>query len=73
MKAMPISRDAVSGAFVAIERAKVEARAGEPDAAIAHIKELLAIPCVLTPALLRIDPAWAPLRGDARFRALAGI
>ena len=65
---MPVSRDALSGSFVAIDRARVEARVGESDAAVAHIEELLAIPGAISPALLRIDPNWAPLRGDARFR-----
>ena len=70
---MPVSRDALSGSFVAIDRARVEARVGEMGAAIGHIEELLAIPGAISPALLRIDPNWAPLRGDARFRQLAGL
>jgi len=41
---MPVSRDALSGSFVAIDRTRVEARVGESDAAVAHIEELLAIP-----------------------------
>jgi len=70
---VPISDDAIDGTFYAIERAQVEARVGESDAAIAHIRELLAIPCPLSPALLRLDPAWRFLRDDPRFRELAGI
>jgi len=53
-------------------RAAVEARIGETDAAIEHIRQLLSIPCNLSPALLRIDPWWAPLRADPRFQKLAG-
>ncbi|HME89909.1 MAG TPA: hypothetical protein VKE49_00685 [Myxococcaceae bacterium] len=51
----------------------MEARVGETDAAIEHLRHLLSIPCLLSPALLRIDPQWAPLRGDLRFRKLAEL
>ena len=68
---LPISKDAFVGADVEIERAEVEAQVGETDAAIEHIRHLLSVPCLLSPALLRIDPRWAPLRDDPRFRKLA--
>jgi serine/threonine-protein kinase len=70
---VPISKDALVGADIEIERAAVEARVGETDAAIEHIRHLLSIPCSLSPALLRIDPQWAPLRDDPRFRKLAEL
>ncbi len=44
--------------------------AGERDAALEWLEELLAIASVYTPAWLRVDPTWAPLRGDQRFEAL---
>jgi len=69
---LPISKDATA-ANIEIERAAVEARVGETDAAIEHIRHLLSIPCLLSPGLLRIDPQWAPLRGDPRFRKLAEL
>ena len=61
------------GADIEIERATVEARVGETDAAIEHIRHLLSIPCLLSPGLLRIEPDWAPLRNDPRFRKLAEL
>jgi len=70
---LPISKDALLGADIEIDRAAVEARVGETDAAIEHIRYLLSIPCDLSPALLRIDPRWAPLRDDPRFRRLAEL
>jgi hypothetical protein len=51
---------------------------GEPDRAIAALQKLLSIPyeaplamsLPLTPALLRLDPMFDPLRNDARFQKL---
>jgi serine/threonine-protein kinase len=70
---LPISKDAFFGPGIEILRAAVEARVGETDAAIERIRYLLSIPCLLSPALLRIDPIWAPLRDDPRFRKLAEL
>ena|SRR6266446_2453502 len=72
-RAHRLSKDAFLGAEVEIDRAAVEARVGETDAAIERIRHLLSIPCFLSPGLLRIDPKWAPLRGDPRFRKLAEL
>jgi hypothetical protein len=53
--------------------AAIRAQVGEADAALKIIEKLLAVPSYLSPALLRIDPKWAPLRNDARIRKLAGL
>jgi hypothetical protein len=50
--------------------AEVYAMVGEYDAAIEQLEYLLSIPCLVSPALLRIDPIWAPLRDHPRFQAL---
>jgi len=76
--ANPIEKDVLTGPRLVEILARVAARMGEPDRAIAALQKLLSIPyegplasnVPLTPALVRLDPMFDPLRNDPRFREL---
>jgi hypothetical protein len=53
-----------------LQHAEVLARVGEIERASALLEQLLSVPSVVSPAWLRLDPAWDPLRSYARFQAL---
>ena len=77
--ANPIAKDALDGPMPIEILARVWAQMGEPDRAIPALARLLSLvyegPLAanadLTPALLRLDPMFDPLRNDPRFQKLA--
>ena len=70
---LPVALDAGGGPHLIEDLATIQAKVGEHDAAIANIARLMGMPAYISAQLLRIDPKWAPLRSDPRFRKLAGM
>jgi serine/threonine-protein kinase len=68
---LPLSKDAYWwGTRPQVALAQIYVMVGEHAAAIDQLDHLLSIPSGISVPLLRIDPAWDPLRDHPRFQAL---
>jgi serine/threonine-protein kinase len=70
-KQLPVEQDAVSGPFIQSNLALIYMAAGRHDRAVGILERLLSVPGWITPAELRTDPIWTPLRSHPRFRTLS--
>ena len=75
---LPRAKDAVDGPTLEGNLALIQTMFGENSRAISILSQLLQRPykslvwgqTSITPALLRLDPLWDPLRGDPAFQKL---
>jgi serine/threonine-protein kinase len=70
MTLQPLAKDQFQGTNLYVSRAINLMRIGEIEAAIDQLEQLLKIPSVLSPNVLRLDPTFTPLRGNPRFQRL---
>ncbi|HLC12908.1 MAG TPA: tetratricopeptide repeat protein, partial [Chthoniobacterales bacterium] len=67
---LPESQDALDGPHATANLAEIYACTGEFDEAFRLLDHLFAVPSNLTVPMLKLDPAWDPLRQDPRYQAL---
>ena len=70
VKLWPISRDAYFGPYIQHQLVRIYLLVGEPEKALDQLEPLLKMPYYLSPGWLRIDPTFAPLKGNPRFEKL---
>jgi tetratricopeptide (TPR) repeat protein len=58
----PVTKDATTAAHIQHQLARIYLLVGEPEKALDQLEPLLKIPYYLSPAWLKIDPTFAPLR-----------
>ena len=68
----PVSRDAVAGAYVQLQLARIYMIVGEPDLAMDQLEPLVKMPNYLSPAWLRIDPPLGPAQGQPPVQTARG-
>jgi non-specific serine/threonine protein kinase len=66
----PVSEDALVCPFFELWLAQTYAWVDEPELAVERLQYLLSIPSEISPMLLRLDPAFDPIREHPRFKAL---
>jgi eukaryotic-like serine/threonine-protein kinase len=67
---VPIAKDAVTGTYWVHQLVRVYILVGEHEKAIDELEKVLKVPYYLSPAWLKIDPNFDPLRSNPRFQKL---
>jgi tetratricopeptide (TPR) repeat protein len=67
---LPMTRDGYAGPYIEHLLVRNYMLCGEKAKALDHLEPLLQVPYHLSPGWLRIDPTFAPLRGEPRFQKM---
>ncbi len=67
----PITTNTFVGPYIQHQLVRIYIEAGEPEKALDLLEPLLRMPYYLSPAWLRVDPTFDPLRKNPRFQKLA--
>jgi serine/threonine protein kinase/Tfp pilus assembly protein PilF len=67
---LPESKDALDGPVMTLALAQIYAMIGDSDSALPLLEHSISLPGGVTISVLRLDPAWDPLRRDLRFQKL---
>ena len=72
---LPVSRDVLSGAAMQVYLAQIHVRVGDNNSALEVLRSAMQqfSGQFLSPALLKLDPNWDPLRNDPRFAQLLAL
>ena len=66
----PLAKDAFGGAYDQQVLARIYILVGDHEKALDRLEPLLKMPAIISPGWLKIDPNYAPLRGNPRFEKL---
>ncbi len=69
LELMPMKRDSLDGTFALHAVSLVHLALNDRDRALALLDQALSVPSLLIANELRLEPWWAPLRDDPRFKA----
>jgi WD40 repeat protein len=69
-KLLPVNKEAWRGFYLVKDLANIYVMSGEFDLAIDQLEFLLSVPGEMSIPLLKLDPAWDPLRDYSRFKKL---
>jgi serine/threonine protein kinase/Tfp pilus assembly protein PilF len=67
---LPESKDALDGPVMTLALAQIYAMIGDSDSALPLLEHSISSPGGVTISVLRLDPAWDPVRRDLRFQKL---